>query len=279
MKQNLFYISFLIIFSGCNFNSEINTKNIARYGDYKLSQQEFLSKMKDFEKGDSISIAKDIINDWAIRKILIEKAELNLSKTKLKKIETQVKEYKSSLLSEAYLEAVVNSRINLDIDSIEIQKFYDINKSLFTLNDDIFRFVYIELPLSFSDTYEIRSKIRRYNFKDNRFLDSISYRFKSFSLNSDEWISKNKLFEQFSFLNENSARSLKNYNFYQFKDSISLYLIKITEHIEKGDISPLEYVLPTLKYMSLNSRKKELIVNIKSEILRDALQNNKLEIF
>ena len=56
-------------------------------------------------------------------------------------------------------------------------------------------------------------------------------------------------------------------------------MIKITEHIEKGDISPLEYVLPTLKYMSLNSRKKELIVNIKSEILRDALQNNKLEIF
>ena len=279
MKQNLFYISFLIFFSSCNFKSEINTKNIARYGDYKLSQQEFLSKMKDFEKGDSISIAKDIINDWAIGKILIEKAQLNLSKTKLKKIETQVKEYKSSLLSEAYLEAVVSSRINLDIDSIEIQKFYDINKSLFTLNDDIFRFVYIELPLSFSDTYEIRSKIRRYNFKDNRFLDSISYRFTSFSLNSDEWISENKLFEQFSFLNENSIRSLKNYNFYQFKDSISLYLIKITEHIEKGDISPLEYVLPTLKYMSLNSRKKELIVNIKSEILRDALQNNKLEIF
>ena len=69
------------------------------------------------------------------------------------------------------------------------------------------------------------------------------------------------------------------YNFFQFKDSLSLYLIKIIELVENGDISPIDYVLPTLEYMSLNKRKKELMLSIKSEILRDALQNKKLEIF
>ena len=56
-------------------------------------------------------------------------------------------------------------------------------------------------------------------------------------------------------------------------------MIKIIELVENGDISPIDHVLPTLEYMSLNKRKKELMLSIKSEILRDALQNKKLEIF
>ena len=56
-------------------------------------------------------------------------------------------------------------------------------------------------------------------------------------------------------------------------------MIKIIESVNKGDISPIENVLPTLEYMSLNKRKKELMLDIKADILRDALQNNKLQIF
>ena len=72
---------------------------------------------------------KPVINNWAIEKILTERAELNLNETKLQKISSLVKEYKSSLLSEAYLEALINSTINLEIDSVEIQSFYEKNKT------------------------------------------------------------------------------------------------------------------------------------------------------
>ena len=56
-------------------------------------------------------------------------------------------------------------------------------------------------------------------------------------------------------------------------------MIKIVESVNNGDVSPIDYVLPTLEYMSLNNRKKELMLNIKSEILKDALKENKLEIY
>ena len=86
------------------------------------------------------------------------------------------------MLSEAYLEALVNSAINLEVDSIEILNLYENNKSLFNLNEDIFKLVYVELPLDFSDTYEVRSKIKRFKRDDQIFLDSISFRFKSFNI-------------------------------------------------------------------------------------------------
>ena len=269
----------IFFFSSCNFVSDVDSNYIARYADEYLLKDDFITLFEGIEKDDSLSLANTIINNWAIEKILIERAELNLSEIKLQKIESLVKNYRSDMLSEAYLEALINSSINLEIDSTEILNLYEKNKNLFNLNEDIFKIVHVELPLDFSDTYQIRSKIKRFKRDDQMFLDSISYRFKSFSFTTDNWISKKLLFQKFPFLTSYSYRSLKNYNFYQFKDSLSLYLIKITEFAKKDDVSPIDYVLPTLEYMSLNKRKKDLMLNIKKDILKDALQNNKLEIY
>ena len=279
MYYKLFLLLAFLFFSSCSFVSDHNSKNIARYGESFLTKEEFSYLIKGAEINDSISIANSIINNWATQKILTERAELNLNETKLQKIQSLVDNYKYNLLSEAYLEALVNSTINLEVDSLEIVNLYENNKSLFNLNQDIFKVVYVELPLDFSDTYEVRSKIKRFKIDDQIFLDSISYRFKSFSLINDDWISQKKLLQKFPFLTNYSYRSLKNYNFFQFKDSLSLYLIKIKEFVKKGDISPIDFVLPTLEYMSLNKRKKELMLSIKTDILKDALEKNKLEIY
>ena len=61
------------------------------------------------------------------------------------------------------------------------------------------------------------------------FLDSVSYRYNRYSFDSKSWISEKKLLNDFPFLTSYSFRSLKNYNFYQFKDSLGLYLIKIVD--------------------------------------------------
>jgi len=279
MLNRLIFSSFFIFLFGCNFISNDDSQNIARYDDSLLTNKEYINLMGNYDKDDSLSKANNIINNWAIDKILIERAQLNLNDSKLQSIELLVKDYEASLLSEAYLEALINSSINPDIDSTEIKEFYDKNKSLFRLNEDIFRLAFIELPLDFSDTYQVRVKLKRYRDADKQFLDSISYRYNSFSFESENWISKKQLIQKFPFINNYSYKSLKNYNFFQYKDSLSLYLIKIIKSTKNGDISPIEYVLPTLEYMSLNKRKKELMLSIKSEILKDALLNNKFEIY
>tara|TARA_S200000501_G_scaffold351711_1_gene369834 strand:- start:273 stop:1112 length:840 start_codon:yes stop_codon:yes gene_type:complete len=279
MIIRFFILSSLTLLLSCDFVSEGSSKNIARYGDNYLSVHELLTLMGDFDKVDSIGLANNIINSWAIEKILIERAELNLDENKLEKIRLLVEDYRQNMLSEAYLEALVNSSLNVEIDSAEIQDFYNFNKSLFNLNEDIFKYVYVELPIDFSDIYSIRSRLKRLNKNDKIFLDSISYRFKRYSMSADKWITEKDLFQKFSFLTDYSYRSLKNYNFFQFKDSLSLYLIKIIEFEQKGENAPLDYVSPTLEYMSLNKRKKELMLKIKNDILQDAIKGNKLDIF
>ena len=180
MFDRVLFLFCFIFLSACNFISENDSNSIARYGESFLSKEVFLNKMVNVNRSDSLLIANTIINNWAIEKILTEGAELNLDELELQKIYTLSNDYRSNMLSETYLEALVNSSINLDIDSSEIKFLYNKNKNLFKLNDDIFKFMFIELPLNFSDTYQVRSKIKRLKTNDKKFLDSISFRFKSF---------------------------------------------------------------------------------------------------
>jgi len=277
--MNKFLVLTTILFLGCQITSDEDGQNVARFNDSYLNKIDFLELMTNYSVEDSIAKANNVINNWAISKILNERATLNLTKSRLDEIESLVEDYRSNLLSDSYLEALVNSTINLDVDSLEIQSLFDNNKNLFLLNEDIFRLIFIELPQDFSDTYEVRKRIKRFNEKDRYFLDSISFRFNNYSFNKKTWVSEKKLLNKFDFLNSYSYRSLKNYNFYQYKDSLSLYLIKIVDSARKGEISPIENVLSTLEYMSLNQRKKEVMLKIKANILKDALINNKLEIY
>ena len=277
--MNKFFIIISILFVGCKMSGDEDGQNVARFNDSYLNKSDFSELMTNYSEEDSVVKANNIINNWAINKILIERAKLNLTDSRLNEIESLVDDYRSDLLSDSYLEALVNSTINLEVDSSEIQSLFDSNKDLFLLNEDIYRLISIELPQDFSDTYEVRKRIRRFNEKDQYFLDSISYRYNSYSFDTKTWVSEKKLLNEFDFLNSYSYRSLKNYNFYQYKDSLSLYLIKIVDSARKGEISPIENVLSTLEYMSLNQRKKEVMLKIKANILKDALLNNKLEIY
>ncbi len=274
-----FIILISIIFFGCDFLPDDNSQNIARFDEEYFTKKDLLILLGNNDKHDSISITNKIINEWAIEKILIQKAELNLSKSRLNNIDSLVEEYRFNLLSEAYLSALVNSKINLETDTTEIELIYNKNKSLFSLNTDILKLAYIEIPVDFSDKYQVITKFKRSRENDIKFLDSISFRFNNYSLQKSQWLTKKELLEEFTFLNDKSYTILKNYDFYQFRDSLSLYLIKINELAKEGDLAPMDYVLPTLNYMSLNKRKKDLMKSIESDLLRDALLNNKFEIF
>ena len=72
---------------------------------------------------------------------------------------------------------------------------------------------------------------------------------------------------------------LKKPNFIQLNDSLELYLIKINEVLAPGMQAPMEYVLPTLRKIIINKRKLILINKLKKEIVNDAINNKKFEIY
>ena len=278
MIKSKFYILLVLVFISCNNFNDDKSQNIAKYNNQILKKSQLLGLVEDGNKEDSVIVINKFINEWAVNKILIEKAKLNLTIQDLSSLDKLVENYKSELYSTTYLDALINSSINLEIDTTEIENLYNKNIDLFKLKNNIYKFAYIKIPKDFSDIAEVRNKVR--NLKNHqKFLDSISYRFSDYSLDTKGWINESDLKKIFSFLNKQKLNPLKNYSFLQSKDSLNLYLIKVLELKTIGSYAPLDYVFPTLEYMSINQRKKKLTQLIKTDLIKNAIQNNELEIF
>lgn len=277
IKLKLYILLVLVLFSCNNFNDD-KSQNIAKYKDQILKKSQLNELVIESNYEDSIILTNKLINEWAVNNILIEKAELNLTAQDLSSLDKLVEKYKSELYSTAYLDALINSSINSEIDTTEIENLYNKNIDLFRLKDNIYKVVFVKIPKDFSDISDVRNKLR--NFKNNeKFLDSISYRFSDYSLDTKRWRTENDLKKTFLFLNNQKLNSLKNYSFLQTKDSLNLYLIKVLEFKKIGTYAPIDYVFPTLEYMSINKRKKKLTQLIKTDLIKNAIQNNELEIF
>ena len=122
IKFNIYLV--LVLFSCSDFNED-NLQNIAKYKDQILKKSQLTELFNKTNSKDSIIIINKLINEWAVNKILIEKAKLNLTIQDLNSLEKLVQNYKSELYSTAYLDALINSSINLEVDTTEIENYIE----------------------------------------------------------------------------------------------------------------------------------------------------------
>ena len=72
---------------------------------------------------------------------------------------------------------------------------------------------------------------------------------------------------------------LKKSNYAQIQDSLGVYLVKIEDVLQPKDVAPLSHVRSTIKEIILNKRKLELIRKLELDITKDAVKNNKYEVY
>ena len=229
---------------------------------------------------DSILFVQNIINDWATTQLLIDGAILNLNENIQVDFEKLVQQYKSDLYTSAYVEALVSQNLDTLVSDSELQKVYVANKQLFVLKEDLLKLRYININASISNLKEIKKRFKRFNYHDKIRLDSISIQFNSFYLKDSIWIKSDQVVSKIKPLQLGFNKVLlKKPNFIQLKDSLGLYLMQISEVLERGNPAPIEYVSPTLKQIVINNRKLKLIKKLKSDIVDDAIKNKKFEIY
>lgn len=275
----LIYVLFITFLHAC-FQSNFNESNyVARFGDNYLSKEKFYQLIGNYQRSDSLTKANEVINEWALRKILLSKASLNLDQKKLDSLSQLADEFKNTLYVDYYVEALLNVKTNLEIDSLEIDSIYNLRKNQMQLNSSIYKYLIIEISKDFSDLNKVKQSVLRFSKEDQKYIDSISNRFKTYKIKNKNWSNDRQLIKDLNFISRNRLIDLKKSKFYQFEDSLSLYLIKIIDSKTQGDISPKSYVVSTLKQMILNERKAIIMSQLKNGILNEAIMNNKFEIY
>ncbi len=282
MKKGLLYITFFHIISSCAFfQKEIDQTVIARVGENYLYQDDINEVWNDkLSQEDSIIIVNNFINTWAKKHLLIEKAKINLDEEKISKFENLIEEYRKDLYMAAYKEALVNREMDSMIPYDEMIHYYEENKDNFKLNEDLIKLRYIQIDNSFSDIELIKEKLTRFNKEDQEELEAIGLQFKSYSLNDSSWVKVREFTHKIPLINaDNKNRYLKKSQFFELTDSLEVYLVHVKDILKKNDNAPLEYITPTLQQIILNKRKLEFIRNLEKDLIDEAIQKKRFEIY
>jgi hypothetical protein len=281
--RSLFGIVLLIVFfTSCKyFKPEAKPQAVARVNDVYLYKEDLKDLVpKGTSKNDSIAIVRNYIDRWASQILLIKVAEVNLNKDKKAEFEELIKQYKIDLYTKAYLEEVVKQSVDTVVLTEELKKYYDENKENFRTNGTLVRLRYINL-LKDNPKYEtIKSKFFDYRKSDKAFWETYALQFKSFAMNDSVWVEMNQIYAKLPFINpDNRDEFMVPGKTIQRQDSLDVYLVKISNVIDKNQIAPFEYLKTTLKEVLLNKRKLELIKKFEKEITDDAIKDEKYEVY
>ena len=241
----------------------------------------FKEDLKDFlprniSREDSLILVKSFIQDWAVKKLLLDAAANNNSQESLKSINNLVQDYKESLLINNFKEALIKQQLDTIISDNEVEAYYLINNENFKLNEVLVKSKYLYFDASVINKKEIVKFFKSEEIEDAEELERQQLSFKMYQLNDSIWTELDKILLKLPFSKENLLKKSK---FIQKQDSLGLYLVAIKDVLRRNDIAPLSYIKPTIKEMILHKRKIELIRNIEKIIVRDATKNNNFKIY
>lgn len=274
-------IILILLILSCELENNSKEEPIARVNDNFLFFSEIQESLdENMSQNDSMLAVNSAINNWASKKLLYEKAIFNLSNSKQNELDLLVKSYESDLYISNYEKEWLKARVDTIVSNDQLQSYYNENKNKFRLRQDILLPRFIELPIeNFNKTQIVRS-LRRLNFQDKIYLDSISLQFKSSFINDSVWLRPELFFNKFKIENKiKYNRYLRKKSFFEIKDLESLYLVYISDILRKNDYAPMSYVKPTLVQILLNKRKLEMKKQLKTDILKQGIAENNFEIY
>ena len=272
----------VMVLCSCNyFKPEQKPTSIARVGKNYLYKNDIATLVpKGTSKQDSILIVKDYIDRWASHKLLFEAAERNLNENKKAEYNTLINQYKIDLYTKAYLEEIVKRTADTVVNEKELKDYYNQNKENFKTNGTLVRLRFIKLTKDNPKFETIRSKFFDFSKRDKKFWETNELQFKKFALNDTVWTDVSQVYTKIPFITpDNRDEYIVAGKRIEKEINKDVYFVKITNVIDKNQISPYEYIKPTLKEVLLNNRKLELIKKFEKEITDDAIKHKDYEIY
>lgn len=263
------------------FRPNAEPEAVARVNDYYLYKDDIDDLVPEgVSKEDSAVIISNFIDRWATNKILISAAEINLNEDKQAELNKLVNQYKLDLYSKAYIEEVVKQSVDTLVSEEEIAKYYKENKENFKTNATLVRLRYIHLQKDNPKFETIRKKFFDYRKSDSNFWETNVLQFRNFALNDSVYVEMGQIYSKLAFINpENRDQYIVRGKSIEHIVGDQVYLVKISNVLDKNQVAPLQYLEPTLREVLLNKRKLELIKKFEKDITDDAIKSKKYEIY
>ena len=194
--------------------------------------------------------------------------------------ESQIDEYRSSLLIYAYQEELINQNFDTSITTKEITDYYNKYRDEFKLVKNIFKGRYIVVDKSAPKSKNLKKWYKSNKSDDIDELIDYCHQFaKEYYLADSSW-------QYFSFINNKLPKFINDEEFFLentkgvwFEDQQYRYYIYIKNYQTKGSISPLSLEREKIRNVLLNKNKIQYLRQLEDELYQNALALEKIKIY
>lgn len=272
----------IVVFTAaCSKKTTIKRIPVAEVGNTILYYDEIPDPVTNgLNKTDSAAIVQNFINKWAKRRLLLQKAEENLSPEMKEEIAQQLEDTRTNLVIYQYQREMMLQKMDTLLTESELENYYSANEKSFVLNSNIVKALFIKLPAETPDLNRIRTLARSNEQTDLQQLESLCFQFaEKFDDFDEDWVPMDRLSIELQQDIENEENFLKKNTFFETSDSLSVYLISIRDYRLRTSLAPFEYVKNDIKRIIWNARRIEFIQSLENGIYNDALKENSFKIY
>ncbi len=278
--KQLFLLFCVIVFlSSCGGNSQEGI-SVARVYDKTLSLKELQQALPlGLSKKDSTSFAKDFIDQWIKRNLVLKRAESNLTENQ-KDVSQQLEDYRVSLLIFAYERELIRQKLDTTINPSEIELYYKQNSANFELRSNIIRLKYIKLPIKTPNADKAKRWFLSNRPDDFKRLEQfVNLYAVNFLLDDSNWLLLEDVIKEIPMGNYSISDFNSNKRFLDLDDKDYHYLVVINGFMVKDSNAPLSFEKENIRNIILNKRKIKLVEQMQLDALNDAMNENTIERF
>jgi len=278
IKINLFIFVFGFLMNCQYFHKKGEQQPVAKVYETILYPKDIPNEVyRGKTKEDSINAVHQYIEEWAYQTILINKAKKNVDTIKINKA---VKKYNEDLLIETYKNLLLQKYIDTVIHPDTLKFYYEKYQFYFKAEKNMVAAKYLVIPKNNPKN----EKIKKWFYSDKpKYQDSLmsnSILFKRWDLSGTKWFEMEDFKNEFPVLKRVSSKNiLKKRKKFVLKDSLSLYLIFITDFVSKNNTLPLEFIKNDLKQLILSKRKQQAVSVMEKELKQEAVKRKKFIIY
>ncbi len=255
-------------------------ETVAEAGGSRLYRSELNNLIpKGIQKDDSVRLARQYINAWALDQVFLTIAQEQLSKAE-KDVTKELEEYRKSLLKYRYEQLYVNERLDTAVSEENVEAYYEANINKFELPRPIVKARYLRMSADSPVLQKIRKKMSSNQVQDLVDADSLAYSSAlKFTTWGNRWIDVASLALEFGTDYVTVMSSVKG-GWVEMTDSTGVAsLAYISEIVREGEPAPLEYCTPQIKDMIISARKQSLITGLEQDLLKDAREKGQFVIY
>ena len=277
-------LALLILLSSCSFfnkkkHNRENSKEIAKVSGNFLYEKDMHGVFKGAPtRQDSELLRRNYINNWVKEQLIYQKALSNLTEQEKDK-SAELDEYYHSLIKYAYLNKIVDQRLNRNVSDVEIESYYEQNKDVFMLHKCLVKLDYVVLPLKHKDISLLKKWFisSQQNDKDFLYQYCISKSIR-FSLDPEKWFYFDELGKEIP-TRTLDCTTISTNAYYELSDTNNMYMLIFREIKHEGETSPLKFEKERIREIILYKRRLDLIKAIEDEIYKEGLQKNYFKIY